>query len=114
MMNVLIDTFTVLKHNRPALRNRILLSLGLNPQDVFQSVTKEVFKFFYEVLISKTATLESNIKFIIKVRKFSEMHSLKINFIILKKQFFKLDDEEEEEYILNDLKDKDKIKELEK
>ncbi|EAR85375.2 hypothetical protein TTHERM_00471520 (macronuclear) [Tetrahymena thermophila SB210] len=76
MMSVLIETFSVLKFNRPALRNRILLSLGLNPQDTFQSVPKDVFKFFYEILVSKTATVEQNVQFILK--------------------FFKLDDDDDE------------------
>ncbi|KAL4492394.1 hypothetical protein ABPG72_005529 [Tetrahymena utriculariae] len=76
MMTVLIETFSVLKYNRPALRNRILLSLGLNPQDIFQSVPKEVFKLFYEILVSKTATVEQNVQFILK--------------------FFKLDDDQDE------------------
>ncbi|KAL4446024.1 hypothetical protein ABPG74_011016 [Tetrahymena malaccensis] len=76
MMTVLVETFSVLKFNRPALRNRILLSFGLNPQDIFQSVPKEVFKLFYEILVSKTATVEQNVQFILK--------------------FFKLDDDDDE------------------
>lgn len=40
MVSVLIETFASLKLNRPALRNRILLALGLNPHDDHEIISK--------------------------------------------------------------------------
>jgi len=40
MVSVLIETFATLKLNRPALRNRILLALELNPHDDQEIISK--------------------------------------------------------------------------
>ena len=40
MVSVLIETFASLKLNRPALRNRILLALELNPHDDQEIISK--------------------------------------------------------------------------
>ena len=57
-----MDHFTILRENRKIILDRILLSFGLNPLDIYYPVSMETFIKFIKIFITREASIEESIE----------------------------------------------------